>query len=93
MTGTIPADVAIIHIIIKAMGIQEKKSRFISPGNSLTSKAKTANPNIEIVNTISEYKNIVLGLTFRIKKGVIPRRNMYLCYNGYYNIFLKARGF
>ena len=54
MTGSIPADVAIIHIIIKAIGIQEKKSRFISPGYSLTSKANIANANIEIVKTISE---------------------------------------
>ena len=76
MTGRIPADVAIIHIIIKAMGIQENKSRFVSPGYSLTSKAKVANPNIEIVNTISEHKNIILGLTFWIKKGVIPRKHM-----------------
>ena len=76
MTGRIPADVAIIHIIIKAMGIQVNKSRFVSPGYSLTSKAKVANPNIEIVNTISEHKNIILGLTFRIKKGVIPRKHM-----------------
>ena len=76
MTGRIPADVAIIHIIIKAMGIQEKKSRFISPGYSSTSKAKIANANIEIANTISAYKNIILGLTFLMKKGVIPRRNI-----------------
>ena len=76
MTGRIPADVTIIHIIIKAIGIQEKKSRFISPGYSLTSKANIANANIEIVNTISEHKNIILGLTFRIKKGVIPRKHM-----------------
>ena len=77
MTGRIPADVAIIHIIIKAIGIQEKKSRFIRPGYSLTSKANIANANIEIVNTISEYRNTILGLTFLMKKGVIPRRNKY----------------
>ena len=76
MTGRIPADVAIIHIIIKAIGIQEKKSRLIKSGYSFTSKAKIANANIEIVNTISEHRNIILGLTFLMKKGVIPRRNM-----------------
>ena len=76
MTGRIPADVAIIHIIIKAIGIQEKMSRFIRPGYSLTSKVNIANANIKIVNTISEYRNIILGLTFLIKKGVIPKRNI-----------------
>ena len=75
MTGRIPADVAIIHIIIKAIGIQEKKSRLIKYGYSFTSKAKIPNANIEIVNTISEYRNIILGLTFLMKKGVMPRKN------------------
>ena len=76
MTGRIPADVAIIHIVIKAIGIQENKSRFIKSGYSFTSKANVAKANIEIVNTVSEIRNIILGLTFLMKKGVIPRRNM-----------------
>ena len=52
--GKTPADVAIIQIIINAIGIQARKSRLTKSGYCLTRKAKTANANIDIVNTISE---------------------------------------
>ena len=77
-TGRIPADVAIIHIIIKAIGIHVKKSRLMKSGYFFTSKTKIAKANIDIVNTSSEQTNIILGLTFRIKKGVIPRKHKYV---------------
>ena len=76
MTGISPADDAIIHIIINAMGIHEKKSRFIRPGYAFTIKAKIAKASIEAVNTSPEQTNIILALTFLMKKGVTPKRNM-----------------
>ena len=76
ITGRIPADVAIIHIIINFIGIHVKNSRSMKSGYFFTSKTKIAKANIEIENTSSEQQNIILGLTFLIKKGVIPKRNI-----------------
>ena len=58
------------------MGIHEKKSTFIRPGYSFTIKAKIAKANIEAVNTSPEQTNIILALTFLMKNGVTPKRNM-----------------